>query len=147
MIGIPGDLDKTEGLVIPAQLLIQWVWVCLKFSCLGSFLVMLLVLVWGPWFENHGTTPYTFLEDSFDISLFQTFLRHPPFFIYCTRHSLGCSGEWTGVLFAQSFLDLGELPYFNSCAWCGSGIQFLARICLLVELSWFSTGTSACNWK
>ena len=64
------------------------------------FLVMLLLLVvWGPRFEDHCATPYTFLEDSFYIHIFQTFLSSHPFFIYCAgQHSLGYSGGWTGLL-------------------------------------------------
>ena len=70
-------------------------------TCISKrFLVMLLLLVvWGPRFEDHCATPYTFLEDSFYIHIFQTFLSSHPFFIYCAgQHSLGYSGGWTGLL-------------------------------------------------
>ena len=75
-----------------------------ELAFLMHFLVILLLLlvVWGPCFEGYCDTPYTFLEDSFHMHVVQTLLSKPPFFIYCSRqHSLGCSGECTGLLFPR----------------------------------------------
>lgn len=85
---------------------------CQKCAFLMCFLGMLLLLARGPGFENLGTGPYRFLEDSSYLSVFHTFLRNhiSPF---PARHSLGCSGRWTRLLFPESLLDMGEASIFQ----------------------------------